>query len=258
MFGLFKNKKRQAIRNVPLPEEWRQILKSEMPLYNQLPDSDKTELEDILKVLITEKKFVGANDLVVTDEMKVLICGHASLLLLHRKPHYFPHVETIIIYPSAFISNVKEYIGGSSYMEKPLARIGESSSQSGVVVLAWDSVVSGAANVTDGKNVTLHEFAHQLDYENGSTDGAPGLSSNSAYRAWSRVMSQEFEHLQSDLDHHHKTFIDQYGATSPAEFFAVITEAFFEKPRAMKRLHPDMYSLLADYYQQNPVALSAK
>jgi len=250
-----RDRRRKKVLSAPFSPEWRKILDLKMPLYRHLPDQDKVELENILKILINEKKFIGIDDLIVTDEMRVLICGHAALLLLHREPHYFPNVETIIIYPSAFVSNVKEYVGGGSYMEKPLARVGESSSQSRVVVLAWDNVRSGAANSTDGKNVVLHEFAHQLDSENGPTNGAPTLASRSAYRAWCSVMSAEFEHLSEDLSHHHKTFIDQYGATSPAEFFAVITEAFFEKPRSMRNLHPEMYQLLTDYYQQNPAEL---
>lgn len=256
MLRYFKNKRRKKIQSIPLSNHRRQILIDHLPLYRRLPPSDQNELENTLKVLIDEKLFIGTNGLEVTEEMRVLICGQASLLLLHRKSDFFPNVNTIVIYPQAFVSNIKEYLGGGAYLEKPSARIGESSSQSEVIVLAWDSARAGLSNNCDGRNVILHEFAHQLDSEDGSTDGAPLLASASAYRAWSLVMSEEFERLHQDISHHRETFIDEYGATSPAEFFAVLTESFFEKPSGLKNFHPEIYQLLVDFYRQDPVELA--
>lgn len=253
MFGMFKERRRDRLKAATFPSEWRKHLEAEMPLYKCLTEGDRAELEGHLKVLIGEKKFIGANGVTITDEMRVLVCAQAAMLLLHRKPHYFPNVDTIVIYEGAFVSNIKEDAGGGAFLEKPQARIGESNSNVGVVVLAWNSVRSGASNPRAGQNVVFHEFAHQLDSENGSVDGAPVLPSTSAYRAWSSVMTEEFDHLRSEVQHHHKTFIDEYGATSPAEFFAVITEAFFERPIGMKKRHPHLYELLADFYKQNPV-----
>lgn len=255
MFERLKDKRRERLKAMPTPEAWRTLLDREMAVYKCLSPDDRAELEGHTKVLLAEKSFVGANGLVVTDEMRVLICAQAAMLLLHRTAHYFPNVDTVVIYEDAFVSNIREDMGGA-YLSKPQARIGESNAKTGVVVLAWATVRTEAANPKCGRNVVLHEFAHQLDSENGYVDGAPALSSSSAYRAWSRVMSHEFEHLRKDVEHHHKTFIDEYGATSPAEFFAVITEAFFEKPCGLKRRHPELYDLLADFYQQNPAKLS--
>jgi Mlc titration factor MtfA (ptsG expression regulator) len=122
----------------------------------------------------------------------------------------------------------------------------------GTLVLSWEDVKRSAADIHDGHNVVLHEFAHQLDAEDGATDGAPRLPKRSMYVAWARVLSQEYEQLLRDLEHHRRDCIDAYGATNPAEFFAVVTECFFEKPAQMKKKHPELYEQLKLFYRQDP------
>jgi Mlc titration factor MtfA (ptsG expression regulator) len=120
------------------------------------------------------------------------------------------------------------------------------------VILAWDNVLHGARNFVDGRNVVLHEFAHQLDSESGSTDGAPLLAGKSCYRSWAAALSQEFEELQKDSHYGRRSLMDQYGATNPAEFFAVATETFFEKPRQMAKNHSELFRVMRDYYRIDP------
>ena len=122
----------------------------------------------------------------------------------------------------------------------------------GAVVLSWEDVKSGAARVDDGENVVLHEFAHQLDDEAGRGDGAPALSKRSMYVAWARVLGREYADLSSQIAGHAHTDIAPYGAESPAEFFAVVTEAFFEKPVQLRHRHPELYEQLQMFYQQDP------
>lgn len=124
--------------------------------------------------------------------------------------------------------------------------------QNGKVILAWDNVLHGASNFVDGRNVVLHEFAHQLDSESGSADGAPLLAGKSCYRSWAAALSQEFEELQKDSRYDRRSLMDHYGATNPAEFFAVATETFFEKPRQMAKHHAELFSVLQDYYRIDP------
>ena len=121
-------------------------------------------------------------------------------------------------------------------------------------MLSWDDVRRGAADIHDGHNVVFHEFAHQLDAESGSTEGAPALGRRSSYLAWARVLSSEYERLRDDVAHHRHTLLDAYGATSPAEFFAVVTECFFERPRDLLRRHPGLYAQLAEFFRQDPAA----
>ena len=112
---------------------------------------------------------------------------------------------------------------------------------------------AGASDINDGHNVALHEFAHQLDQEDGAADGAPILDRRSRYVAWARVLGAEYEQLRQSSRKGKKSVLDRYGATNPAEFFAVATECFFEKPIPMKRKHPELYDELKEYYRQDPV-----
>jgi Mlc titration factor MtfA (ptsG expression regulator) len=136
-------------------------------------------------------------------------------------------------------------------------RLGESWG-SGTVVLSWDHVKGGAMNFRDGHNVAIHEFAHQLDQEDGVSDGTPCLENRSAYSEWARVLSRDYETLRDKAGKGRKSVMDKYGATNPAEFFAVATETFFEKPRQLHKKHPDLYEELREYYRVNPLCWSAK
>ena len=119
----------------------------------------------------------------------------------------------------------------------------------------WDSVLAGALDTHDGHNVVFHEFAHQLDQESGASDGAPPLPRRAMYLPWARVLGREYDRLARDAERHHRTLIDQYGATNPAEFFAVATETFFERPRRLKSKRPSLYAQLKEFYRQDPAEI---
>jgi len=119
------------------------------------------------------------------------------------------------------------------------------------VVVAWDAVLANVHDFQRGHNVTLHEFAHQLDTEDGVADGVPLLETRSAYASWARALRPEFERLQAGT---HEGALDRYGAEHPAEFFAVATEAYFEKPLELRRLHPELYAELARFYRIDPTS----
>ena len=141
-------------------------------------------------------------------------------------------------------------------VEGKSVRLGESWTN-GPVVLAWDSVAGGAVNVHDGRNVVLHEFAHQLDQEDGCADGAPILESRGSYRTWAQVLGEEYDALCGKSNNGHQSVLNKYGATNPAEFFAVATETFFEKPKQMHRKSPDLYDELKSYYKVDTLEWSA-
>ncbi len=147
-----------------------------------------------------------------------------------------------------------EPLGGGGLIAGEQGRLGEAWGQ-GVVVLSWDDVRRGAADMRDGQNVVLHEFAHQLDQEDGAADGAPILPGRSRYVAWARVLGAEYEQLRRDASRGRPSVLDDYGATNPAEFFAVATECFFEKPGLLRRRHPELYEELRAYYRQDPARL---
>jgi len=170
---------------------------------------------------------------------------------LHRETDYYPDLSSILVYPSAYIvKNTRQKIG-NLIVESDQVRLGESWVR-GAVVLAWDAVQHGAANPRDGRNVVLHEFAHQLDAEDGAMNGAPDLGRRSSYSAWAQALGAEYEELLARVATHQPTDIDAYGAISPAEFFAVVTEAFFETGGQLKREHPELYEVLQDFFRQDP------
>ena len=253
---LFKSRRRARLRGQRAPKAWRAILEHNLPVFNRLTKEDQNELLGHVQVFVAEKHFEGAGGIDINDEIKVTIAGQACLLLLHRNTDYYPELTSIIVYPTGYIADEERHIGGGIWQEGGEHRLGHTGERLGALVLSWDAVRHGAAEPSDGTNLVLHEFAHQLDFENRSGDGTPALQSAGDYRAWARVMSHEFEALRDALEAGDDTFLDDYGATNPAEFFAVITEAFFERPRALRRNHPALFMQLQRFYQQDPTSYS--
>ena len=252
MFG-FRERRRRRLRATPLPLHWWAAVDQNIPYVRTLNDRDRTELAGTIQVLLDEKRFEGCGGLRITDEIRVTIAAQAAVLLLHRETGYYPTLRTILVYPNAYVAHGKRPQPDGTVVEGPQVRLGESW-QRGALVLSWSAVIRGAADAGDGRNVVFHEFAHQLDGESGAMEGAPALGASARYREWARVLSAEYETLAADLHHGHRSLIDAYGATSPAEFFAVVTELFFERPAAMKRRHPELYGELAGFYRQDPAA----
>lgn len=254
MIRWLTRRRRDEIRRRPFPAAWRAVVDHNVPYVALLPAADRAELEGHVNVFLAEKHFEGCNGLEITDEIRVTIAAQACILLLHRQTDYFSRLVSILVYPSAYVASGERHLGGGLVTDEPDVRLGESW-VSGVVVLVWDSVRADAADVHDAHNVVLHEFAHQLDQETGGADGAPLLPRRSMYVAWARVLGHDFEQLVQDTERRHRTLIDAYGATNPAEFFAVATETFFEKPRQLKSQFPDLYEQLQAFYRQDPAAL---
>ncbi len=246
-----RKSRRRKLQRRPLKPEWRNILERNLPIYRCLPETLKTELHGHIQVFLKEKHFEGCGGLTLTDEMRVTIAAAACILLLNRKPAYYPRLDSILVYPSAFV--VRNIENDNGLVEDSAIHLGESW-KTGAVVLSWNDVMHGAHDPMDGHNVVFHEFAHQLDLEDGVADGTPSLPRHSRYIAWARVFEKEFESLQKNALHGTKSLMDYYGATHPAEFFAVATETFFEKPLPLKENHPELYEQLRAYYHLDPAS----
>ena len=243
--------RRRRLANQPFSPHWAIIVERNILLYKYLPDSLRKRLHGHINVLLAEKKFKGCGGLYLTDEIRVTIAAIAALLLLNERANYFSKLHLILVYPSAFIAD-KTTPFGELYLEEKQVKAGESW-RTGIVVLSWDNISYDARHWKDGHNVVLHEFAHQLDQEGGSASGVPILEKRSDYVTWGQVFRKEYEQLRREVERGVKTVIDEYGATDPAEFFAVATETFFEKPFQMKRKHPELYKELKHYYKLDPV-----
>jgi hypothetical protein len=246
-----KKRRREKLANQPFPLAWLEIIEMNVPIYHRLSAADRKELQGHILVFLAEKNFEGCGGLELTDEIKVTIAAQACILLLHRETDYYPGLYSILVYPGAYIAKGLVELAPGHYAETEQVRLGESWKR-GALILSWDDVRANVGDVRDGHNVVLHEFAHQLDTEDGHANGAPPLPRRSMYASWARILEKDYEKLQKDAEEGRSTILDEYGATAPAEFFAVATECFFEKPVQMQREHPELYEQLKLYFQQDP------
>jgi Mlc titration factor MtfA (ptsG expression regulator) len=241
---------RNNLFQAPLPPDSIAILKRNVSLYSRLPAELRDELHGRINIFLDEKEFTGLAGLTVTDEIRVTIAGTACLLLLKRDKRCFPGFTTILVYPDTYVAKAVNYDGAIESHEASI-RSGESWHR-GPVVLAWQDVLRGTSNQSDGHNVVLHEFAHKLDEENEIMDGLPVLRDSSHYAEWAEVLNREYESFQIRVNRNSNSVIDAYGAESPSEFFAVATESFFEKSLQMKQKLPDLYQQFKTFYNLDP------
>lgn len=246
--------RRSRVSRRALPAAWRKILQRRVPLLRRMPADLQLQLKKHMQVFIAEKDFIGCGGLQVTDEIRVVIAAQACLLVLNRGTGYFDVVRQILVYPAAFVVQRTVTDGAGVQQENRHALAGESWSQ-GQVILSWQDALEGAAIPDDGRNVVIHEFAHQLDQENGAAQGAPppalGDRQHSAQR-WSQVFHAAYAQLQAEVNRGHHGLLSHYGAQNPAEFFAVVSEVFFEQAQALAREYPALYQELRGYYKVDP------
>ena len=252
MFGLV-HRRRRRLAAQPFPADWSAIIERNVPYYLRLSPEDQRELHGHIQVFLAEKRFEGCGGLAITDEIRVTIATYACVLLLHRETDYYPLLVTILVYPHPFVVSRYE-AGPDGHVTESLQTLAGESWRHGNVILAWDEVQHNAFDIHDAHNVVFHEFAHQLDEEDGAADGAPVLPQRAMYRAWARILGQDYAELVRDTAEGRPSSLDEYGATNPAEFFAVATEAFFGTPDVLRAKHPRLYAELMLYYRQDPVA----
>ncbi len=252
-----KRRRREEAKARAFPPAWEEAIQARVAYWQLLDEREREQVRGHVQVLLDEKEFVGAGGLEMTDDVRVVIAAQASILLLDRDHDYFPLLRSIVVYPAAYEAPAGRLSPTGLIEETVEARAGESWAR-GTVVLAWDSVLGGATNPVDARNVVFHEFAHQLDQEQSRSDGAPLLPERSMYAPWAREMGDAYEELQDDLDHHRRTLLRDYAGVNAAEFFAVVTEYFFERPNALQERYPELYDLLVRFYGQDPAARTSR
>lgn len=248
----FVQKRRTRLRRQPLPQGVEEILSRNVGLYSLLPDDLREQLHGHVNVFLDEKRFLGVGGQEIMPEVAITIAGTACMLLLNREPSYFPGFSSILVYPDTYEADQVDY-DGVVETHKRSRRAGESWHR-GPVVLSWNNVLQGTINAGDGYNVVLHEFAHKLDEENSGTNGQPILHAAGHYQEWAEVLGREYQSFADRVSRRKNKVIDEYGLTSPAEFFAVATESFFEKAVAMQRRLPDLYEQLKKFYAVDPAS----
>jgi Mlc titration factor MtfA (ptsG expression regulator) len=243
--------RRARLRRRPFPAAWRRTLRR-VPLVQRLPAPLQLQLKQHIQVFLAEKPFIGCAGLVVTDEMRVTIAAQACLLLLNRpRPTYFPELRQVLVYPGAFVVDRVHADGSGVLQDQRQVLSGESWSQ-GQVILSWQDTLEGAAIPDDGRNVVIHEFAHQLDQETGHANGAPRLGGRARYARWSQAFEAAYQRLHRQLAAGEPSLLCEYAATNPAEFFAVASEVFFEQAAQLREESPALYGELSEFYRVDP------
>lgn len=246
--------RRRRVQQDVFPPSWRKHLRRRVRLVQRLPADLQLQLKKRMQVFIAEKTFIGCAGLQVTEEMRVVIAAQACLLILNRPTDYFARVRQILVYPGAFAVARASTDWAGVLQEKRLALSGESWER-GQVILSWQDALEGAANPGDGHNVVIHEFAHQLDQENGNPRGKPpplaGDKQHNVQR-WASVFTAAYRRLRAQARFGQEGLLNHYGAQDPAEFFAVASEAFFEQGAALKEDSPELYAELSAYYKVDP------
>lgn len=216
----------------------------------------RNKLRKSTQILVTEKNWEGCGGLTMTEEIQVTIAGQISLFVLGLDNQYFEAVKSILVYPTAYIANEKSVDRAGVVTQGESIRQGEAW-YGGPVVLSWDDVLNDG-RYARGTNLVIHEFAHQLDMQNGrNADGVPPLDDPDAATRWIRTLNREIRDLVTACQQGWSTVIDCYGTTNESEFFAVVCEAFFEMPSELKRFHSDLYRLLRDYLRIDPAVIFA-
>ncbi|HEX3727401.1 MAG TPA: M90 family metallopeptidase [Pirellulales bacterium] len=246
-----RRRRRKRLLATPFPSAWLACLEL-VPHYRRLDPRQQARLRDQLRIFVAEKNWEGCAGLEVTDEMKIVIAAHACLMTLGLEGEPFGGLLSILIYPSSYLVPEERWYENWS-IARETAHLGQSWYR-GPVILAWAEVERDARHPGRGRNLVWHEFAHQLDMLDRSTNGTPPLADSTQRRRWHDVMTAEYEQLVAAAQQGRATLLDTYGADSEAEFFAVASECFFDRGADLRRQHPGLYQLLAEYYHQDPAA----
>jgi Mlc titration factor MtfA (ptsG expression regulator) len=246
---------RRQLRARPLPDAWRAHLERELSFYGAMPAELRARLDGLVQQFLAEKEFVGCRGLEVSQEMKLTIAAQACLLVVNRPVQVYDDLYSVLIYPAAFIAP-EEHHDEAGVVHSHDQVLSGQTWDTHRIILSWDDVQASAAERGAGFNVVYHEFAHYLDAEDGGVNGAPFLGEAAHYERWSKVLNEEFEKLRAAAARNEATLIDPYGAEDPGEFFAVVTETFFELPVELRDKHAALYEEFRRFYRLDPAGWS--
>lgn len=238
---------RHTLSHHPIPDEsWHKLMR-EADIFRGFTSVERVHLRELSTLFLHRKAFSGARGLELTADIRLAVAAQACLLILKLGLDYYDGWVEVILYPGAF--QVCRDVNEDGVVSHDAGQLAGESWQRGPVVLSWETAASDLAGHHSGHNVVVHEFAHKLDSLDGSANGIPPLHAGMIREQWTQVFTGAFDALRSQLDLHG---IDAYAATSPAEFFAVVTETFFTAPATLQHHFPDVYEQLALFYRQDP------
>lgn len=241
MFGWLRKRRRRRLLDEPFPAPWEKILGDTFEFYGRLDPAARQELQQKLCIFLDEKPFFGARGQEITDQIRVTVGAAAVRLVLCLDLSLYDSVREIVVYPDDYVHpDDGDVMLGEVY-------------EFGTVLLSWRSVQEGFANPHDGTDTAIHEFAHMLDWANGEFDGIPPLRSAAEVVEWERITSTHLADLQMNRRNQRRVLRED-GGDDESEFFAVASESFFEKPKVMRELLPDLFQILLRFYGYDPAA----
>lgn len=256
MFNWFRKRRRKKILQTPFPIDWQETLTEQVQHYLYLDQEERHHLQQLVQIFVAEKHFEGCGGLEINDDIRIVIAAQACLLVLGLPPFQYSQLESVLVYPTTVTippSRQSIFSAGGAIVPDSQAVLGQAFLR-GPVILVWDTVQRNARHPEQGHNVVYHEFAHVLDMRDGSADGTPVLYSRTLYRAWVETCSREYAALKDKTRKGERSVLDSYGSVHEAEFFAVATELFFDRPLRMRRDLPQLYNVLSAYYRQDTAA----
>ncbi len=260
MFSWLADHRRRKLAEAPFPPAWEGIVRRNVAHYCMLDAAEQAQLKALIQIFIAEKSWEGVGGLELTDEIRATVSAQACLLLLGLPHEFYRNVLTILVYPSTVVPPRRK-LGHFEIALAPVEAahpiIGQALQQ-GPVILVWDAILGGSRHPEQGHNVVYHEFAHKLDMLDGAADGTPPLRDRTEFRDWVEVCSRDYLRLKRDAEKGRKSFLNAYAAVNEAEFFAVATEEFFDRPLRMTEESADLYRVLSEYYRQDPAARVGK
>ena len=228
--------------------DWLWLLEHH-PILSGLGTEDLEALKEMVVRFIEKKTFEAADDLKLVESMKAVIAIQACLPILNLGLDWYRNWKTIVVVPRRFAQTRRRVDRAGVVHESKEVDIGQSWDK-GPVVLSWEDVE--ASGWADGFNVVIHEAVHRLDLLDGAVNGRPALHADMDPKSWQVTFLAAFKDLERRVNRGLRTAVDSYALESPAEFFAVVSELFFEKPHQLRKEYPDVYELLAQFYRQDP------
>jgi Mlc titration factor MtfA (ptsG expression regulator) len=251
LFETRRHRHRRELYESGFTDEWRSTCERRFRWWPALSEEERARLESVALGLVAGKDWEAARDFTVTDEMTVVIAAQAALLVIGL-PIEDPYrdVHAIVVHPTTLVVTGEHSQVSGLVSDDPMPILGRAEYH-GPVLVAWDQVLDDARHPGTGHNVVLHEFAHQLDMLDGTTDGTPPLATQEQFDRWVEVCTRVYEQV---VEGRAGRSLSSYAGVNPAEFFAVATEVFFDDPRSLRSEHADLYGCLADFYRQDPAA----
>lgn len=246
LFRWLTERRRARLLEKEFPGAWLEYLRANVKQYALLDEQEQKHLRDLVQVFIAEKHWEGCGGLELTEEMQVTIAANACVMILARDHDLLKEIETILVYPSGVVLPDQQ----AGFFDGRPRVVGEGTDVLGLahaggpMVLAWDSVIEGSRNSNDGRNLVIHEVAHEIDFLDGAADGTPPLDTAEQRRTWARACSEAYLAHKDGSEN----VLRDYATTNEAEFFAVASEMFFERPKRIANELPALYAVLRDFY----------